>query len=53
MFQRQSCAIFMELTVPDQICYTNVMDAKTGDGHLLVNEHLLLPSPVLPSMTLV
>jgi hypothetical protein len=22
MFRRQSCAIFRELTVPDQICYT-------------------------------
>jgi hypothetical protein len=32
MFRRQYCAIFRELTVPDQICYTNVMDAKTGDS---------------------
>jgi hypothetical protein len=32
MFRRQSCAIFRELTVPDQICYTDVMDAKTGDS---------------------
>jgi hypothetical protein len=30
MFRRQYCAIFRELTVPDQICYTNVMDTKTG-----------------------
>jgi hypothetical protein len=27
MCRRHSCAIFRELTVPDQICYTNVMDA--------------------------
>jgi hypothetical protein len=32
MFQRQYCAIFTELTVPDQICYTNVMDATTRDS---------------------
>jgi hypothetical protein len=32
MFRRQSYAIFRELTVPDQIYYTNVMDAKTGDS---------------------
>jgi hypothetical protein len=32
MFRRQYCAIFRELTVSDQIYYTNVMDAKTGDS---------------------
>jgi hypothetical protein len=32
MFRRQYCSIFREFTVPDQICYTNVMDAKTGDS---------------------
>jgi hypothetical protein len=32
MFRRRSCAIFRELTVPDQICYTNVMDVKIGDS---------------------
>jgi hypothetical protein len=32
MFRRQYCAIFRELTVPDQICYINVMDANTGDS---------------------
>jgi hypothetical protein len=61
MFRRQSCAIYRELTVPDQIGYTNVMGAKTGGsesrcsftGHLLVNEHLLTLPPVLASMTLV
>jgi hypothetical protein len=30
MFWRQYCAIFREPTVPDQTCYTNDMDAKTG-----------------------
>jgi hypothetical protein len=32
MFRRQCCAIFRELTVLDQIYYTNVMDAKSGDS---------------------
>jgi hypothetical protein len=32
MFRRQSRAIFRELTIPDQICYTNIMDAKTRDS---------------------
>jgi hypothetical protein len=42
MFRRQSCAIFRELTVPDQICYTNIIHT----GHLIVNEHPLSLSPV-------
>jgi hypothetical protein len=43
IFRRQYCAIFRELTVPDQICYTTV---NIHAGHLLVNEHLLSLSPV-------
>jgi hypothetical protein len=35
MFRRQSCAIFRERAVPDQICYTNVMDAKTEIKHMI------------------
>jgi hypothetical protein len=57
MFRRQYCAIFRELTVPDQICYTNVMAAKTGGSEsrwiLLVNEHPLSLLPVLAAMKLV
>jgi hypothetical protein len=32
MFRCQYCAILRELTVSHQICYTNVMDAKTEDS---------------------
>jgi hypothetical protein len=32
MFRRQSCVIFRELTVPDQISYANFMHAKTRDS---------------------
>jgi hypothetical protein len=51
MFRRQYCAIFRELTVPDQICYTNVMDAKTGGSEKVHSLSWASSSERTPTLT--